>query len=314
MKERVLITGAAGFVGANLVRRLIKENYEVHILTRESTNMWRLKDIYNFLHDHKVDLLNRKKLFEVAQKINPKKICHLAIYGGYSFQKDEKKIIETNFNGTVNLLESLTNIDYDCFINTGSSSEYGPKTKPMIETDICEPDTIYGVAKAASTMYCKYKSETENKNIGTLRIFSAYGDFEEKARLITTLFTSLLNGKDVKLGNPGAARDFVYVQDIVEAYLKVLKNPIKFKGEIYNLCSGNQSKVSDIANIIKNILNSSNKLEYGMTKGRVYDRNIWVGNGGKFKEIFDWNPMNIESGLIEAAKWFEKNVNLYKED
>ena len=146
MKERILITGAAGFVGANLVRRLIKENYEVHILTRNTTNMWRIKDIYDSLHDHKVDLLEKEKLFEIVKEINPKKICHLAIYGGYSFQKDEEKIMKTNFNGTINLLDSLADINYDCFINTGSSSEYGPKINPMAETDICEPDTIYGVA------------------------------------------------------------------------------------------------------------------------------------------------------------------------
>ncbi len=177
MKNRVLVTGATGFVGSNLVRRLVKEGYEVHILTRKTSNMWRLKDIYSSLIDHKVDLSDKDDLLNAVTKINPNNICHLAIYGGYPSQNEDEKILKTNLNGTINLLSALEGIDYDCFINTGSSSEYGKKEFIMKETDICEPNTVYGIAKLSSTLYCNHISAKENKNIGTIRLFSVYGDY-----------------------------------------------------------------------------------------------------------------------------------------
>ena len=105
--EKVLVTGATGFVGANLVRRLTNLNYEVTILHRENSNLWRLEDIIDQINCEIVDLNDVDKLKEIVKKVNPKKIIHLAIYGGLPSQKDEEKIIETNFNGTINLLTAL---------------------------------------------------------------------------------------------------------------------------------------------------------------------------------------------------------------
>ena len=248
------------------------------------------------------------------KEINPKKICHLAIYGGYPFQKDDKKIIDTNFTGTINLLDALKEVDYDCFINTGSSSEYGEKKEPMKENDICEPNTVYGVAKVASTMYCNYIAKTENKNIGTLRLFSIYGDYEEKGRLVTTLFTDLINQKDVKLGNPEAVRDFVYVKDVVNAYKIILDSPQKLKGKIYNICSNKQTSVKEMAEKIKIILNSEKKLNFSTLVGRSFDTKIWVGNNSLFRNDYGWEPLLLEKGLEKASHWFTKNINLYKEE
>ena len=273
-----------------------------------------MKDIYSKIIDHKVDILDREKLFEVVKEINPKKICHLAIYGGYPFQKDDKKIIDTNFTGTINLLDALKEVDYDCFINTGSSSEYGEKKEPMKENDICEPNTVYGVAKVASTMYCNYIAKTENKNIGTLRLFSIYGDYEEKGRLVTTLFTDLINQKDVKLGNPEAVRDFVYVKDVVNAYKIILDSPQKLKGKIYNICSNKQTSVKEMAEKIKIILNSEKKLNFSTLVGRSFDTKIWVGNNSLFRNDYGWEPLLLEKGLEKASHWFTKNINLYKEE
>ena len=315
MKERVLVTGAAGFIGANLVRGLLKENkYEIHILTRKSSNLWRLKDIYSKIIDHKVDILDRKRLFEIIKEINPKKVCHLAIYGGYPFQRDDKKIIDTNFTGTVNLLDALNGIEYDCFINTGSSSEYGEKKEPMKESDVCEPNTVYGVAKTASTMYCNYIANSENRNIGTLRLFSIYGDYEEKGRLVTTLFTDLINQKNVKLGNPDAVRDFVYVEDVVNAYKIILKNPHKLKGKIYNICSNKQTSVKEMAEKIKKELSSVGELEYASITGRSFDSTTWLGDNTLFNLEYNWIPMTVDKGIKKSAEWFKKNIELYEED
>lgn len=315
MKEKVLVTGATGFIGANLVRRLVKENnYEVHIFSMPNANMWRLNDIYSKIIDHKVNILNRKLIFETVKKISPNKICHLATYGVYPTQKEEKKILEINLIGTVNLLDALDEIDYECFINTGSCFEYGKNQKKLKESDECNPDTIYSISKYSTTLYCNYIANLKGKNVGTARLFTPYGDYEENGRLITLLFTNLINNKNIELSNPYASRDFIYIEDVIEAYLKILNNPKKLKGKVFNICSGEKTSVIDMKTKVEKVLNISKKLENKEIDKRESDNTDWLGDNALFSSTYNWKPQDIDTGISKAAEWFKQNIKLYEKN
>src|SRR3989338_6947420 len=179
-KKRVLLTGATGFVGANLARRLLREGYEVHVLTRKTSDRWRLANILPSLHDHIVDLREVAKLNKVVGSIKPDIICHLAtaaIYGGVHLP--EKDLIDINLWGTFNLINACEKINYSCFINTGTSSEYGPKPHRMRETDFCQPINMYGITKLAAALYAQLVAKSSQKPIIHLRLFSPYGPYDE---------------------------------------------------------------------------------------------------------------------------------------
>ena len=118
----VLVTGATGFVGSNLVRTLVSKEHEVHIILRETSDKWRIKGVIEKVNLHHCDLKNKEKVRKVISEIAPQMVFHLAVYGGLPHQQDQFQIIETNLSSTVNLLDACTRTGFDCFINTGSSS------------------------------------------------------------------------------------------------------------------------------------------------------------------------------------------------
>ena len=311
MSESFLITGATGFIGANLTRHLVKKDVEVHILTRRESNRWRINSILNKVWEHRVDLRDYEPLRKVILKIKPRVIFHCATYGGYPLQREEDKILETNILGTINLLKALSDIDYRCFVNTGSSSEYGIKSRPMSEEDLLEPVSTYGASKAAATLFCQALAKREKRPIVTLRLFSPYGPYEEPTRLIPTVIVSCLKNENPRLSSPYGMRDFNFVEDIVDAYLKVIEMS-NMAGEIFNIGCGEQHSVGEVVDTIIKLSGREVKPLWGSVPSRPNEPRLWQADISKAKGLLGWHPRySLRQGLGKTIEWFERNIGLY---
>ena len=313
--KKILITGATGFVGANLLRQLIDSKNDIHIIIRNTSNLWRINDIINKVNTHICDLTNRESVEKLVLKTKPQIIFHLAVYGGYQFQRESLKIINTNLIGTINLLDACCKIGFECFINTGSSSEYGLKNKPMSENDLLEPINEYGITKAAATLYCQAIGRRENLPIFTLRLFSPYGYYEGPTRLIPYLIISCLRNKELKIFKPDAVRDFVFIEDVIRSYFIIVeKRENLLPGDIFNIGSGKQYTVEEIFRIIKKLTNIQKGPLLKETKNEEHNiPKIWKANIKKSKKYLNWTPEYfIEDGLKKTSKWFRDNLYLYQ--
>lgn len=291
---KYLITGAAGFIGANLVRELANKNHEVYALIRK-TNPWKINHslTLGIVKGGYADLTNLEDLKKCIQNIKPDFIFHTAVYGAYpGRQKDLKLMIQTNIIGTINLIEAADGIP---IINTGSTSEYGIKEAPMKETDLCIPDNDYGWTKLSQTLYC------QRKKIPTLRLFSAYGPWEDQNRLIPTLIKAKINGLPLNLIN--SIRDYIYVEDIVDAFTKASEEYDKIRGEIINIGSGKQNSVKDILSIVDNINPQRLKINWDF-KAIQTEPKVWVADIEKANKLLNWKPgYTIEQGLKKTYEW-----------
>ena len=305
-KEIFLITGAAGFVGASLTRRLVKMGVVVHALVSEKGNLWRLEDILSSIIVHRGDITDEVFVQGLIRQVTPSIIYHLATHGAYSSQNDTKRIIMTNVLGTSNLLEALARIPYKLFINTGSSSEYGFKQKPMQENDLPEPNSSYAVAKLAQTMLCQYTAKSQKKPIVTFRLFSVYGPYEDPSRLVPTVLRRCLQGEDLQMVSPSTARDFIYIEDVLDAYLNI--NALQNQGgEIINIGSGRQVILKDFIDTALGVTGALVAVHWNMMQERVWDSSCWVGDIDKAKQLLGWQAKtSLENGLRQTMDWFKR--------
>lgn len=312
-KKKVLITGGTGFIGSNFVYKFLELGHDVHLIVRPESNFWRIALIKKKVKLHYTDLCNAEEVNKLIKKLKPHIILHFAAYGAYQGkQKDITLTINTNLLGTINLVNALSKIKFDCFINTGSSSEYGIKNKPMKETDILEPVNLYGITKAAGTMYCQYMSRKFNLPVAIMRPFAVYGYFEDQDRLIPTIIKSNLTNTKLNLSNPNFVRDFIFIEDLIDAYLKAIKNIQKIKGEIFNLGTGKQSKIDEVVSLVKKITSSPIEPQYGKVTSVQLEPKIWVADISKAKKLLNWKPKyTLEKGLTKDIEWFKENLLLY---
>jgi nucleoside-diphosphate-sugar epimerase len=309
--KTVFVTGAAGFVGANLVRRLIKEKYKVFGLVRKQSDLWRLKGLGKNIKLVKGDLRNKKIVDRIISRAKPDIIYHLSAHGGYSWQDDFTTIFETNVTGTYNLLNACLKANVRMFVNTGTSSEYGFKTKPMKETDTAEPNSSYAISKAAQTTLCAHFSKANNFPLATLRLFSVYGPFEEPKRFIPTLVRSCFKNQTLNLVNPKTARDFIYIDDVADVLLEMSRHT-ELRGEIFNLGTGEQSTIKDAVNVVLKNIKTKSRAEWNTMPNRKWDSDKWVADSGKLQRFLKWRPKNdLETGLKKTIMWFKMNSRLY---
>lgn len=306
--KRVAITGGAGFIGANLIRKLLSLNHEINLLVRPSTDLWRLKDVLAQIKIHEIDIFDKQNLTKTFTKINPQAIIHLATYTQYRNQQDFEQMVETNIKGTLNILAASKDINYDVFINTGSSSEYGIKGKPMKEADILEPVSFYAATKSSATLLCQVFSREYKKPIVTLRPFSVYGPFEEKTRFIPTIIKSVIENKTIKLTPGNERRDFIYVDDVTEIYVKAIQKGKSLVGQILNMGTGIEYTNDEIVKTLFKVANKKVEIEKGAFPARLWDTPHWVADISKIKKLLNWEPKyKIDEGLRKTYQWYVQN-------
>lgn len=305
---KILVTGATGFVGACLTRRLLGMGHEMHAFVRQTANKWRIADIAPHIVLHDVDLRDAHAVEQALHSIRPGNIFHLATYGGFSFQEDVDAIYAANFTGTVNLVHACQKVGFDRFIHTGSSSEYGMKTGHMKEMDLLEPLGDYAVSKAAATLFCRSEALQKGLPIVTLRIFSPYGPWDDPKRLIPYVIASLLGGNVPALSNPASVRDFIFIDDVIDAYLAVMDAAIT-AGEIYNVGSGVQTGLGEVVNRIVRAIDNGIKPRWGAEPPRRLEPAEWVADVGKIKTHFNWEAAtSLDEGLQQTISWMSEHL------
>ncbi len=312
LRKRILITGATGFVGSNLARFFVNKGLSPHIFIRKDSNLWRISDILNKLKPHIIDLNDEIKTRDIILRLKPEIILHCAAYGGYHFQLDLKKIIQTNIIGTMNLLNACVKSGFECFINTGSSSEYGLKNRPIRESDLLEPVTNYAVAKATATLFCSALAKRKKLPIVSLRLFSAYGYYEEGHRLIPSVMLSCLRKENPKLSSGSPVRDFIFIEDVVNACIKVLEHKDKLSGEVINIGSTKEYSVKEVTDKIISLVPWKIKPLWKKVANPRIEPSKWQADIAKAKKLLNWTPLfTLDEGLKKTLGWFSENMGLY---
>src|SRR5207249_3936791 len=163
---------------------------------------------------------------------------------------------------------------FEAFLHAGSSSEYGDKKYPPKETEWLDPNSNYAVAKASATMFCRYTSISQNVPITTLRLYSAYGPFEEPNRLVPKLIIHGFKGDFPLLVSPDTARDFIYVEDVCDAFIQAATKA-HARGSVYNLGTGVQTTLREAVEAVRHELKIAAEPQWGSMPARIWDTNVW---------------------------------------
>ena len=303
---RALITGGTGFLGANLAARLVADGHEVHVLARPGSNAWRLEALRRQIEVHDADVRDRESVQRVFAQARPAWVFHFAAFGNSSWETDTRQIIDVTLIGAVNVFESAAATGCEAIVHAGSSSEYGFSTRATAETDTLAPTSTYAVAKVAATLHGQQRARANGDPIVTLRFYSIFGPWEEPARFLPALVVRGLSGEWPPLVAPAIARDFIYVDDAVEACLLAAGAAAARRGGVYNVGSGVQTTVGDVVALAQRLLPVRGEPPWGQMPARTWDTTTWLADVRLIGSDLGWRPLrSFEEGFGRLVAWFQ---------
>lgn len=307
MKKKILVTGATGFIGKNLVESL-KEKFEIYALILDEKEKNVIPQIDYILwktffdRENEVKTLDGKKLGKIDT------VIHLASYGVNPKDNDIDKMIESNINLTKDLILNLERVSCKNIIFTGSGFEYGDKGKIKLKEDIeLNPFSLYGATKVSAFLIGKKLCESLGINYINLKLFNIFGEYEGSNRLIPQIINNYLEGKELNFTAGNQVRDYLYIKDIIEVYEMILEKNI-YNNETYNVCSSEEVTIKEfITKVADTIGINRDSLNFGTIPSRKEEALYIVGDNSKLKRDFDWNrKYSYEFGIKNIYDFFRK--------
>jgi nucleoside-diphosphate-sugar epimerase len=308
---RVLITGADGFIGSHVTRRLVSEGAEVHALTSDVSSVFprRLLDLRGTIHIHEGNLMDRGAMDTLARSAKPSHVFHLGAYThvGKSWQRIDE-CIQANIQGTMNLLQALADQGYERFINTGTSEIYGDIDVPFREDAVVNPISPYSVSKYAAERFCRLFQRAYGWPIVMLRPFNAYGPAQSPDRVIPEIIVRALRKEELKMTHGSQTREFNYVEDLADGFVKAATTP-DVEGEVFNIGGGEEISMRDVATTILDVMGNPIEPQFGALPERPTEIMRMYCDSSKARERLGWAPRHsLRDGLEKTIDWYRREL------
>lgn len=305
--NKVLITGATGFIGSHLAKRLVCEGYEVGIIKRKGSNEWRIKGISDKIVAYGADLRDMQGISKIIHDFRPDAVFHLATYYAVEHAQHEVPLmVDTNVLGTLNLLEASKN-SVKLFVNTSSCFVYKQSKETLKENSDLHPLNLYALTKICGEQACTFYTENYGLKTITFRLFPPYGPADHEKRLIPYLIRSLLDGIKPRMTTGKQKWDFVYAGDVADAYLRLLSVPCSPREhEIFNIGTGDAVSVREVVSRIKEIIGTDLEPEWGAIPHRKNEVWFTCADVSKTEKFLKWRPETriLDEGLEFTVEWY----------
>ncbi|MDP8236747.1 MAG: NAD-dependent epimerase/dehydratase family protein [Candidatus Erginobacter occultus] len=306
----VMITGASGFLGSHLVRRLLREGARVNVLALPDDPRSRLEKLDGKIRVHPVNIRDETILKRVTGDISPRLIFHLAALTSPERSRSRlASVLAVNLGGTVNLLRALDGIKYDKLVCTCTAEAYGKNPPPFREDMALDPPSPYSLSKAAATLACRTWANLSGAPITILRLFLAYGPGQDEDRFIPQLIRAGLTGDPLRMTAGEQTREFTYIDDVIEGLLLAAQRETK-PGEVINIGSGREISLRGLVEKVELILGRRVPIHPDTLP---YRRNeIWryVGDHARAASRLGWRPrVPLEEGLARTVEWYRAQLS-----
>jgi nucleoside-diphosphate-sugar epimerase len=301
--ERALITGGGGFIGATLTRTLVAAGQDVHLLLRPQANLWRLEGLDGRYTAHRADLLDLAAVRRMVALVRPDIVYHLATHGVYPAQKDRTAILSNNILGTANVLDALDGHDYRALVSAGTAWECGHRDDAIGEDDPLDPRNTYAVAKAAALHLCRTEAH-RGRPVVWVRVFSAYGPWEEPGRLVPYVMDCCRRGQPPRVSAGVQLRDFVHVEDVVELLQVAARRAGSLDGTLH-AATGRGHTVREMVETILAVSGTGVRAVYGAEPLRPGEPARCLARVERTAERTGWRPRyDLRAGIERTWAWF----------
>jgi nucleoside-diphosphate-sugar epimerase len=290
----ILFTGAAGFLGSHLLPELIKRDYKILILKRSFSDVWRIKSCLLQVKSYDIDKIDIETVFQ-ADKIDV--IIHLATDYGRKNNNNIMKMLEPNVELPSQLLNLGVKYGVKAFINTDTStgSRY----------------TLYSATKKAFVEIANFFAANYEIKFVNMALEYMYGEKDDNYKFIPFIIENILKGKEIKATKGEQKRDFIYIKDVVNAYLAVLDNLLNFSGNYmeFNIGTGRSVSLKDFVRIVERISSKMADAKWGTVpyrKNEIFDLKADIEEA---KNALNWQPAHtLDEGLKKTISWHMKGI------
>lgn len=309
--SRALVTGASGFIGSHLVRRLIADGVEVHALTSVVSSLYpvRLADLRDRVVLHEGSLADRSAMDAVVGGSDPTHVFHLGAYThvGKSWQRVDE-CVQVNVQGTVNLLQALGRTSLRRLVNVGTSEIYGDVEVPFREDVAVRPASPYAASKHGAEQMCRLWHDGRGFPVVMVRPFNAYGPWQTPDRVVPEVIVRALRGEHLRLTTGRQTREFNFVEDLVDGMVRAAVVP-GIDGQLFNLGCGEDVSIRSLTELILSLMGDPVKADFGALPDRPIE--IWRMrcDNERAGRVLGYRPRHrLDEGLRRTIDWYRSEL------